>query len=108
MPVAALDRDTGVLWACWYDTTFDPHAHRAWVTGAASRDGRTWSPPVRAASEPTAPTIIYGTLGKGLYPALAAAHGVAHPFWADGRVIANSTDVFTAAIPERTAFAKPS
>ena len=108
MPASALDPDTGVLWACWYDTTFDPHAHRAWFTCAASRDGRTWSPPLRAASEPTPPTIIYGTLGKGLYAALTAARGVAHPFWADGRVIPNSTDVFTAAIPERTAFAKPS
>jgi hypothetical protein len=107
MPVSALDATTGTLWACWYDTTFDPHAHRAWFTCSASRNGRTWSGPVRASSQPTSPTIIYGTLGNaGLYPALAAHGGVAHAFWADGRVIADSTDIFTAAIPEHVALAQ--
>jgi hypothetical protein len=106
MPTSALDATTGALWACWYDTTFDPNAHRAWFTCSASHGGRTWTPPLKAASEPTSPTILYGTLGtSGLYPALAAGNGVAHAFWADGRVIANSSDVFTAAIPERVAFA---
>jgi hypothetical protein len=107
MPVSAVDPTTGVLWACWYDTTYDPHAHRAWFTCAASHDGRTWTAPLRAASVPTEPPTLYGTLGgSGLYPALAAAHGVAHPFWADGRVIRDSTDIYTAAIPERAAFAQ--
>ena len=32
LPAAALDPTTGVLWACWYDTTFDENAHRAWFT----------------------------------------------------------------------------
>jgi hypothetical protein len=32
---------------------------------------------------------------NGLYPALAAAAGVAHPLWPDGRVIPLSIDVFT-------------
>ena len=104
-PAAGLDPVTGVLWACWYDTTFDPNAHRAWFTCAASRDGRTWTAPLRAAAEPTPPTILYGTLAsKGLYPAVVAQPGLAHVFWADGRVIANSSDLFTAAIPEKTAF----
>jgi hypothetical protein len=104
MPTSALDAATGTLWACWYDTTYDPHAHRAWFTCSASRDGRRWSAPVRASSEPTAPDILYGTLGgSGLYPAIAARSGVAHVFWTDGRVIANSTDIFTAAIPQSVA-----
>jgi hypothetical protein len=104
MPVSALDSSTGTLWACWYDTTFDPNAHRAWFTCSASRNGRTWAEPVRASSDPTAPDILYGTLGgAGLYPALTAAKGVAHAFWTDGRVIADSTDIFTASIPQRTA-----
>ena len=63
LPAAALDPTTGVLWACWYDTTFDPNAHRAWFTCSASHDGRTWSAPLRASSEPTSPNILYGTLG---------------------------------------------
>jgi hypothetical protein len=105
LPAAGLDPTTGVLWACWYDTTFDPNAHRAWFTCSASRDGRTWTAPLRASDEPTAPNILYGTLGgKGLYGAVAARHGVAHVVWADGRVIANSSDLFTAAIPEKAAF----
>jgi hypothetical protein len=106
MPVSSLDASTGVLWACWYDTTFDSHAHRVWFTCAASRDGRRWTSPVRAASEPTATDVLFGTLGSsGLYPALTARGGTAHAFWADGRVIANSSDIFTAAIPAGTAFA---
>ena len=105
LPAASLDPTTGVLWACWYDTTFDPNAHRAWFTCSASRNGHTWTEPLRASAEPTSPNILYGTLGgKGLYPAVTAAHGFAHVFWADGRVIANSSDIFTAAIPERAAF----
>jgi hypothetical protein len=108
MPASSLDSSSGVLWACWYDTTFDPNAHRAWFTCSASRDGRRWTPPVRAASEPTAPTILYGTLGaSGLYPAVVAHDGVAHAFWADGRVIPNEADIFTAAIPQRAAFVQP-
>ena len=31
-PAATADSSTGTLWACWYDTTFDPHARRAWFT----------------------------------------------------------------------------
>ncbi len=105
LPAAALDPTTGVLWACWYDTTFDPNAHRAWFTCSASRNGRTWTAPLRASAEPTSPNILYGTLGgSGLYPAVAARKGVAHVFWPDGRVIANSSDIFTAAIPEKAAF----
>jgi len=105
LPAAGLDPTTGVLWTCWYDTTFDENAHRAWFTCSASHDGRTWSAPLRASAEPTSPNILYGTLGgAGLYAAIAARQGVAHVFWADGRVIANSSDIFTAAIPEKTAF----
>lgn len=104
-PAATVDPATGVLWACWYDTTFDENAHRAWFTCSASHDGRIWSAPLRASAEPTSPNILYGTLGgAGLYAAVAARQGVAHVFWADGRVIANSADIFTAAIPEKTAF----
>ena len=106
IPASAVDQTTGVLWACWYDTTFDPHAHRAWFTCSASHNGRTWTPPERAAATPTPPPIIFGALGKtGLYPAVAARDGVAHAFWGDGRVINNLIDIFTVALRERDAFA---
>lgn len=103
-PASAVDPTTGTLWACWYDTTFDSHARRAWFTCAASRDGRAWSSPERAAADPTPTVVVYSGVGKsGLGPAVAARNGVAHPFWADGRVIENELDIFTAALSERAA-----
>jgi hypothetical protein len=104
MPTSTVDPTTGTFWACWYDTTFDPNQHRVWFTCSASKNGRTWSAPVRAAAEPTDANILYGTFGNaGLYPSVTARNGVAHVFWADGRIINNSSDIFTAAIPEETA-----
>jgi hypothetical protein len=108
LPVAAVDATTGVLWACWYDTTFDPEAHRAWFTCSASRDGRTWGGPLRASAEPTAPGELIAVAGQqGLQPDVAAGDGRAHVFWTDGRIVANEFDVFTAAIPQRIALSTP-
>lgn len=102
MPVAAADPSTGTLWACWYDTTFDPNAHRAWFTCSASRDGRRWAPPVRAASVPSSnDTLMIDSSTNGFYPALVADRGVAHPVWIDGRRWQLSEELFTAAIPQR-------
>ena len=104
-PVAAVDTTTGALWACWYDTTFDPNAHRAWFTCSASHDGRTWTAPERAAADPTLPVDLYSALaGGGVYPALAAQDGVAHAFWIDGRVVNLEQEVFTARLREGIAF----
>ena len=99
LPVAAGDPSTGALWACWYDTTFDPHAHRAWFTCSVSHDGRTWTAPDKAAGVPTAPGDLFAVASQnGLYPALAADAGVAHPLWPDGRRVPLSIDVFTASV----------
>ena len=99
LPVAAADPSTGRLWACWYDTTFDPNGHRAWFTCSASGDGRTWTAPVRAAAAPTAPADLFTVASQnGAYPALAAADGVAHPLWPDERDFVLSIDLFTAAL----------
>ena len=69
-----------------------------------SDDGRTWSPPERAASDPTPTVVVYSGLGKGgLGPAVTARNGLAHAFWPDGRIIENELDIFTAALPERAA-----
>jgi hypothetical protein len=100
-PASAVDPTTGVLWACWYDTTFDPNAHRAWFTCSASRDGKTWGVPQRASSDPTGPGELYAIAGQhALQPTVAAAGGAAHAFWIDGRIVENEFDVFTAAIPQ--------
>jgi hypothetical protein len=108
-PASAVDATTGVLWACWYDTTFDPNAHRAWFTCSASRTGRTWGAPVRAAAEPTYAADLYRiSATHGLEPAIVARDGRAHVFWTDGRIAANEFDVFTAAIPQPVALTTPS
>ena len=106
-PTAAVDPKTGVLWACWYDTTFDPNAHRAWFTCAASHDGRIWSPPERAAATPTDVTDLYTDLGSanGFYPSLTAAAGSAHPFWIGVDPTSFQQEIVTTKLPEREAFA---
>jgi len=105
-PTATVDPDTGTIWACWYDTTYDPNAHRAWFTCSASHTGRTWTPPERAAAQPSGTDDIgFYAFENGLYPSVVAAQGVAHPFWADSHVIANGVDAYTAALPELDAFA---
>ena len=106
LPAAGVDADTGAIWACWYDTTFDPNGHRSWFTCSASATGRTWSPPERAAAAPSlTEDIRFVAYETGLYPSVDAADGVAHVFWADTHVIDNGVDVFTAALHEDTAFA---
>jgi hypothetical protein len=106
-PTAALDAQTGVLWACWYDTTFDPNNHRAWFTCSASHDGRTWTAPERAAAEPTHVADLYTDLAQanGLAPSLVAAGGVGHPFWIDISSRSYTQEIATASLPERAAFA---
>jgi hypothetical protein len=109
LPVSAVDPETGVLWACWYDTTFDPEKDRAWFTCSAAKDGRRWGAPVRAAEEPTAPGVLYALAGQnGLQPDLVAHGGTAHAFWPDGRITDNEADIFTASIPQRSALSPPS
>jgi glyoxalase superfamily protein len=56
------------------DTTGDSTRHHAWYTCTLSRDeGRTWSPPVRAASVPSDETQIAASLSDyGDYEGLAA------------------------------------
>jgi hypothetical protein len=105
-PVATADPSTGALWACWYDTTFDPHAHRAWFTCSASRNGRVWTPPERAAGIPTQAADLFTDLGSstGFSPAVVAAHGVAHPFWIDVNPVDFAQDISTAALDEHAAF----
>jgi hypothetical protein len=106
--VATVDPKTHTAWACWYDTTFDPHARRAWFTCAASRTGKRWSNPVAAASQPSASADIFGTIGGyGLEPSVTARDGVAHAFWGDSRRFQDEVDVETAAIPAATAFSAP-
>jgi hypothetical protein len=105
-PAAAVDAGTGVLWACWYDTTFDPNAHRAWFTCSASRNGRVWTSPERAAAEPVHVSDLYTDLqaSTGFSPAVVADRGVAHPFWIGVNRTDFTQNIYTAALSERKAF----
>jgi hypothetical protein len=106
-PAAAFDAQTGALWACWYDTTFDPNAHRAWFTCSASHNGRTWTSPERAAATPTDVADLYTDLASanGFYPSVTAAAGKAHPFWIGVDPSSFQQEIVTAALSERDAFA---
>jgi hypothetical protein len=50
MPVAAADRNSGLIWACWYDTSGDATRRSAVFTCSASRDGRRWAAALPVAS----------------------------------------------------------
>jgi len=106
LPTASLDPTTGVLLGVLVRPR--PSTRTRIARGSPARRHATDARgrrPLRASAEPTSPNILYGTLGgTGLYPAVAAEQGVAHVFWADGRVIANSTDLFTGRNSRKTAF----
>ena len=104
LPAAAVDPTTGVLTACWYDTTFDRRAHRVWFTCSASRDGRNWSAPERAASQPLQAADLL-LVRNGVFAGVTARDGVVHAFWPDLRVVDRELDVYTASLPEQAALA---
>lgn len=105
-PAATVDATTGTLWACWYDTTFDPHARRAWFTCSASHDGRRWTPPERAAAVPTQVGDLFTDIrsATGFWATVVAVRGVAHAFWVDIDPTDFAQRISTAALPEQAAF----
>jgi hypothetical protein len=107
-PSAAVDRRTGELWACYYDTSGDSSMKRAWFVCTRSRDGRTWLRPVRAAESSADVAVLWedarifgfgDEIGYGGYTGLAVANDVAHPLWIDTRDLAGrKQEIFTARI----------
>jgi BNR repeat-like domain len=110
-PTSAVDARTGALWACYYDTNGDSGRGNAWFTCTASRDGRLWSKPVRAAPASAnagvlwADALIYGygdSGGWGGYPGLAVSDGVAHALWIDTRNVgSNAEEIFGSRLSAR-------
>jgi ABC-type dipeptide/oligopeptide/nickel transport system permease subunit len=108
-PASALDAESGRIWACFYDTSGDPSRKRAWYSCTHSRDGRTWSEPVRAASVWSSPEVLWedarvylfgDVTGFGGYTSVAAAGGVVHPMWIDTRDLhGNKQEIFAARVP---------
>jgi hypothetical protein len=104
-PALAVDRRTGDIWVCYYDTTGDSSRKSTWFTCTVSRDGRHWADPLRAAESPSNESTGEADQNQyGDYEAVVAADGVAHPFWTDSRhLLTEQEEVYTAAIP-RSAF----
>jgi hypothetical protein len=99
---SAVDRASGTLWVCFYDTLGDRARKRAFYSCTISRDGgQTWERPVRAASVASDETQR-GALGHyGYQQGLAVANGIAHPIWVDTRdLTAMREEVYTTALPE--------
>jgi hypothetical protein len=110
-PVSAVDIRTGELWACFYDTSGDEERKKAWFTCTASRDGRSWSKPVRAAPSSSSAGVLWEDArifgfgdsgGYGGYPGLAVSGGVAHPLWIDtSNVDGNEEEIFGSTLSVR-------
>jgi hypothetical protein len=107
-PSSAVDASTGKLWACYYDTAGDSARQHAWFVCTSSRDGKTWSRPVRAAEASESPDVLwqdatiagYGdATAYGGYTGVAAAGGLVHPLWIDTRDVGgNREEVFASNI----------
>jgi hypothetical protein len=102
-PASTIDRATGDLWVCFYDTTGDETRKHAWFTCTVSNDGgRTWAPPVHAASARSNETRFSADAdGYGDVQAVVAAGGTAHPVWTDSRKLQNSEEIYTARLRAR-------
>jgi len=112
-PASTVDRETGRVWVCFYDTTGDSKRNQAWFSCTSSRDGRRWAKPVRAAEQPADTAVLWDdativgfgdTSAYGGYVGVAASGGVAYPLWIDTRAVgANQQEVFGARIQAPTA-----
>jgi hypothetical protein len=102
-PASTIDRSTGDLWVCFYDTTGDETRKHAWFTCTVSDDeGRTWAPPVHAASVRSNETRFSAVNdGYGDVQAVVAADGVAHPLWTDSRRLEDSEEIYTTRLRAR-------
>ena len=107
-PASAFDASTGKLWACYYDTAGDSARQHAWFVCTSTRDGRTWTKPVRAGEASQSPSVLFedatiagfgDAIAYGGFTGLAAAGGVAHPLWIDTRDVGgNREEVFASNI----------
>ena len=101
-PQSAVDASNGTVWMCFYDTLGDPARKRAFYSCTISRNGgRTWRPPIRAATVPSDETVP-GSLGHyGYHQGVAASGGIAHPIWTDTRELADfSEEIYTTSLRE--------
>ncbi len=102
-PQSAVDASDGALWVCFYDTRGDDRRKRAFYSCTVSHNGgKTFAPPVHAASVPSDETQPGADSREyGDYQAVAAANGVAHPIWTDSRDLPDlAEEIYTTALSE--------
>jgi hypothetical protein len=102
-PAATVDRDTGALVVCFYDTSGDPGRHFTNYSCTLSRDGaRTWTKPAHANRDFSNETLHMSSRSQyGDYSGVAAAGGFAHPIWTQSRTNELAEEVYTASLDER-------
>jgi peptide/nickel transport system permease protein len=109
-PASAVDATTTRLWVCFYDTTGDPSREVAWYVCSASWDGRSWSTPMRAASDSANVDTLWEDariykfgdfIGYGGYTSVVATSGSAQPMWIDTRgADGKKQEIFTARLDD--------
>ena len=107
-PASTVDAKTGTLWACYYDTSGDSDRRHAWFSCTSSRNGRTWTEPVRATADSQNSIVLwedarisgYGDSGGwGGYVGVAAANGAVTPLWIDTHDVGgNQEEVFASVV----------
>lgn len=103
LPASAVDPSDGRLWVCYYAGS------GRWRTAASSRytctasddGGETWLPATAVASRASNETRRQANRanGYGDYEGVAAADGIAHPVWTDGRSLGRlHEEIYTASV----------
>jgi peptide/nickel transport system permease protein len=108
-PASSFDVTTGRLWACFYDTSGDSARTHAWYSCTSSRDGLTWTTPVRAARDSASVEVLWedarvyafgDAIGYGGSTGVAAAVGRVHPLWIDTSDLGGRRqEIFGATLP---------
>lgn len=103
LPVSAVDPSDGRLWVCWYagGGRWQAATSARFACTASADGGETWLPPTPVASRASDETrrTANRANGYGDYEGLAAADGVAHPVWTDGRSLGRlHEEIYAAAV----------
>ena len=99
---SAVDRSTGALWMCFYDTNGDPTGEE----GVLHVHGLTGRRLDLVADRPRGLRLLErdaeGSLYEyGYYQGLVASHGIAHPIWTDTRKLPTlNEEIYTVRLAE--------
>ena len=99
LPTAAVDRTSGRLWACYYQSVGRLLRRSRFTCTASDDGGSTWARPVAVARKPSDESRRPANVenGYGDYEAVVAANGRAVAAWTDGRRLATRHEEIYAA-----------